>query len=634
MKSAVSRFTIQPFLRSSALVVVSMVTALAAVLITGGGPAAALLPSPCRGAASLVTCTFSYNGNDGSDGTMQSFVVPGSVSELTIEAWGAQGGDVGGGTGGPGGYVSAVVGVHPNESLVVNVGGHPTGSAGGFNGGGATASPADTGAGGGASDVRTGANTLAHRIVVAGGGGGSASSSAMGNLNTGYGNDWSVAIGGDGGGTDGAVGLTCTDTPWQGCGGGATASAGGAVGTTTTSPCGTDGSEGVGGSGCGGGGGGGYEGGGGGGFINGDCCELAGITLDGPGGGGSGFVTAAATGIHTGSGLQFGNGLVRISYRTIHRYPGLTWSAPVPIDTTSATVTSISCPTPTFCVAVDSGGNAATDEDGQWSAFAPEGGTGASFTSVSCSSTTFCMAVGSAPLDAHDGDDLAVIDDNGVWSANTSVTVAPGEFLTSVSCAPGTELCDAVGWANSSPGLTAVSQSYNGQVSTAQWGMGYGSSGDKLTTVSCASPTFCVTGGIVQERADVGDFLGIGFHGKGGGGQITNEQTTGLEGELDGSSCAGDHCHVSGDGAFVFTVTRSSWSGPSDPDGPSGLALSCTTSKTCVGVDANGDVLTDQGGMWSAPVDIDPGQELTAVSCPTTRFCAAVDSAGNVLIGS
>jgi hypothetical protein len=398
--------------------------------------------------------------------------------------------------------------------------------------------------------------------------------------------------------------------------------------------CVTGGTLGTGGSGCGGGGGGGYFGGGGGGFVNGDCCDLDGILMDGPGGGGSGFVTPSATGVRTGTGLQFGNGMVRISYDTTRPHPGLDWSAPVPIDP-GGTLTGISCPSTTFCVAVDAAGNAAVDDAGVWSTFTAVAGPGNDFTSVSCASRSLCVAVGSTQSPDYD-DDLAVIYNDGSWSSNTSVSVVPGETLTSVSCAPNTDFCMAVGWGFGGPGDAMVSETYDGDGWTAyDDGSGYGSSGDQLTTVSCASPTFCVTGGIVQERTQIGNLLGIDFHGRSGGGQINEQQVDGLIGTIDASSCAGDSCFAAGDGSYVFAVKKASWSGPLDPDGSSTItALSCTSASSCVAVDGSGDAVTARSGTWSAPLSVDPGERLTGVSCPTLTFCAAVDSAGDVVVGS
>lgn len=304
----------------------SAIVAASGVLMVGSGPAAAApLPPNCSADAAVVTCFFSYNGTDGTNGSVQQFVVPSGVTKVTIEAWGAQGGNADGGQalGGAGGYSEGTVAVVPHATLDVTVGGQPTGTIGGFNGGGATGAPQSaysTGAGGGATDVRLGGHTLAHRIVVAGGGGGGAYDSYLGGLGGPYSASFQ-SQGGAGGGSSGTEGALCFESgPWPSCGGAGSSSAGGTAGPSM-SPCTRAGKSGIGGTGCGGGGGGGFYGGGGGGYFDGTlaCCNYIGpVPVDSPGGGGSGYVTPSATGATTQTGLQFGNGDVRISYVTRH----------------------------------------------------------------------------------------------------------------------------------------------------------------------------------------------------------------------------------------------------------------------------------------------------------------------------
>ena len=287
---------------------------LAAALAT---PEAGALPSNCTGTMT-ITCTYSYNGTDGTDGSAQTFDVPSNVTSVTIDAWGAQGGTdtTGFGTaGGLGGYASGTISVTPSTTLDVYVGGTPAQaltipSGGGYNGGGS----GWTG-GGGASDVRTGSD-LADRVVVAGGGGGAGSTD-----------------GGDAGGASGAAPPGCTGTSCPtGAGSSAGGSAGGSLGCTgeatlaSDSPA-TAGGLGTGGAGeemlcsiagvpryqsAGSGGGAGYYGGGGGG--TGFATYLASEQQPAGGGGGSGYVSPLASDPENEAGVNSGNGQVTISY--------------------------------------------------------------------------------------------------------------------------------------------------------------------------------------------------------------------------------------------------------------------------------------------------------------------------------
>ncbi|HTA56371.1 MAG TPA: glycine-rich protein, partial [Candidatus Acidoferrales bacterium] len=172
---------------------------------------AAALLCACGGGSSLPIATDNTNNNAGVSkgnetfkytGKEQAFKVPAGVAQLTVVARGGEGAgfSVYPSTATPGrpGRVYAIIPVHSGEKLYVFVG--ASGTHGGFNGGG-TGGTSRYGsqagnAGGGASDVRAGGDTLNDRIVVAAGGGG-----AGGTVNT-YGS----AYGGNGGGLTGTSG--------------------------------------------------------------------------------------------------------------------------------------------------------------------------------------------------------------------------------------------------------------------------------------------------------------------------------------------------------------------------------------------------------------------------------------------
>jgi hypothetical protein len=121
-----------------------------------------------------TTQTFSYTGS------MQTFTVPGCVTQVTLTAHGARGGpNAGGVNGGNGGSAGGVLAVNPGDILYIFAGG-----TNGYNGGGLAGVSACTsaigGCGGGASDVRINGNGLSNRVLVAGGGGGAGGNRVMG----------------------------------------------------------------------------------------------------------------------------------------------------------------------------------------------------------------------------------------------------------------------------------------------------------------------------------------------------------------------------------------------------------------------------------------------------------------------
>lgn len=271
--------------------------------------------------------TFDYTG------TEQKFIVPHGVTKIKVVAFGAAGAGVRGVGCGPrmfdldtgacfgrGGRVEAEIPVKPEEKLYVNVGGKGGSVAGGFNGGGnpgITASYGYGNGGGGASDVRAGGHSLRDRIFVAAGGGGE-----------GFGQDYNVSVGGNGGGTTGGNGSGefggggSGGSQTQGGAGGSAGSSGGASGEPGGNGAlglgGYGGSGGVGSNndgGSGGGGGGGYYGGGGGGGSGAYPCCVYGA--GGGGGGGSSFVESSAAHVHMWSGWKkaTGNGLVVMSWQ-------------------------------------------------------------------------------------------------------------------------------------------------------------------------------------------------------------------------------------------------------------------------------------------------------------------------------
>ena len=274
--------------------------------------------------AAQTTQTFTYTG------LPQSFTVPSCVSELTIEARGAQGGNAGM-NGGNGGVVRGVLNVVPGQILNVFVGGQGGILTGGFNGGGAGGGlPAITNGagGGGASDIRIGGTGLHHRVLVGaggGGGGGTIAYSPAGGVGGagsfcsspygfGGGGGGGCAIGGNGGCAGGSAPTYGTGGAGAGLNSGGNISGGAFVLPGPNGVWGTAGFLGGGGNGGNmigvngaGGGGGGYYGGAGGMSGDGGC--------NGGGGGGSSYAdNSILSNITFTAGGQTGNGLVTISY--------------------------------------------------------------------------------------------------------------------------------------------------------------------------------------------------------------------------------------------------------------------------------------------------------------------------------
>lgn len=208
--------------------------------------------------------------------------------------------------------------------------------------------------------------------------------------------------------------------------------------------------------------------------------------------------------------------------------------------------TSISCPTTRFCMAVDAAGHALTDVHGRWSApyklpYA------AALTSVSCATPQFCVTV-----DAQ-GD--AFVISHGTWSIETIDTNSGTQY-------------------DSQGGLHDV---------------------NKLTSVSCATPWFCMA---------VGD-AGYAFS------------------YADGTWSPGQRVDTHGVPNTKGTATANFSS------------VSCPTPQFCMAVDQLGYAFVYDHGHWQAGQHVDSHANefgavgLVSVSCPTASSCVAVDPAGH-----
>jgi transcriptional regulator with XRE-family HTH domain len=270
-------------------------------------------------------------------------------------------------------------------------------------------------------------------------------------------------------------------------------------------------------------------------------------------------------------------------YATI--YDGTTWSKPSLLSSSGGEPDSVSCPTVSFCMAVDARDSSTFLFNGsRWSPApsindpAPTTQTGVA--SVSCSSPSFCAAV--------DNGSNAFTFNGAAWSP--AAAIDPGNQLSTVSC-PSASFCAAVDYGPNVVTFNGASWSKPSAIAP----------GSYLQAVSCASARFCVA--------------------------------------LDRKGSA-------------LTFNGSSWSRPVNayPDGltmgEGGVSwpiVSCPTSNFCAAVDgAGGNVVTFDGRNWTAPVNIDPEAAnsvngpvlifLMSVSCPSATFCVVGDTTGNAFV--
>ena len=286
-------------------------------------------------------------------------------------------------------------------------------------------------------------------------------------------------------------------------------------------------------------------------------------------------------------------------------YNGSSWSPPQNIDGTVELI-SVSCPSVSFCLAKGRDGTVVTYNGSTWSAPKTTTEESDALGVVSCASVSFCVAVGPSGLaETYNGTS---------WSAPTVLDSEEGG-LNSVSC-PSASFCVAVG--------ERSAWTYNGSSWSAPTHVEH-----YLASVSCSSPSFCVAvaGGVTEEDGDVVTYNGSSWSAPTSVGEgLANPGVS-----LSSVSCSSaSFCVAVDSGAEAFTYNGSSWSAPTTIT--TGDLVSCHSASFCVAVESSGDAVTYNGSSWSAPTRIESEGELESVSCPSVSFCVAVDHFGNAVI--
>jgi hypothetical protein len=320
----------------------------------------------------------------------------------------------------------------------------------------------------------------------------------------------------------------------------------------------------------------------------------------------------------------------------------LTFSAPVPIDTNS--LTGVSCPSTTLCVAVDSAGNVIVSNDpiggaATWKSASVNPPNAMSeipggFTSVSCPSMSFCIAVG-AFGQAATSTNPAVLS---TWQL-IPMGIDEPETLTGVSCSSPTR-CVAV----DNAGYAVTTDVAEGQpLIWTRTSTPIDTETTNISGVSCVSTDLCVA---VDTYGDAITATQVDPSGWNDTVLIEPQPHT----MINGVSCASvtlcAAVDVSGS-VLVSTNPRAispTWT-PVQVEGSYLTAVACVSGPLCIAVDGSGRATVSSdpaGGLqddWFGPTRIDPASgtsthSLTAVSCPSAVECVAVDQAGNVVVGS
>jgi hypothetical protein len=376
---------------------------------------------------------------------------------------------------------------------------------------------------------------------------------------------------------------------------------------------------------------------------------------------------ATCTAVGTAPGPTVGSGPDRLA---VSRRTSAGWSDQTPVDpvgTAGAEFTDVSCSLGggSQCAAVgsyensDGGQNVLAERGspGSWSltpAPTPSGVYAATLTSVSCPSTTFCMAVGNTAqtLFSTSREPLAETWNGSSWQMVPlpDPGTNSGNELVSVSCAS-KDFCVAIGSAVQKSGLSETSEQLVETWSAGSWQIAPGTltaTASPQLAVSCPTTTFCLAvGGSNNGKPDTLALSGTTW---------TTASQLGLISGLAAVSCtSATWCLAVGStGTGSPQPVAASWTGsswkllspkkphPAGGDGNPLTGVSCTAARTCVAVgdaaiaEAGVENIEDvsrpfadslRGSVWTVvnlPMPVrNLGAGLSGISCSATNTCVA-----------
>lgn len=249
--------------------------------------------------------------------------------------------------------------------------------------------------------------------------------------------------------------------------------------------------------------------------------------------------------------------------------------------------------------------------------------------SMSCASASLCVGGDEA---GNVITSTAPIGGPGAWAATSLGN--KGGWITSTSCAPSASLCVAV-LGHGDQIFTSADPTGGASAWTETDGLvdSTNNTSDRLTGISCPSPSLCVAS----------DFYGSVLYSTDptGGTAAWTRVSINPGYELQGISCPSiSFCAAVDASGRVLASTNptgdaTTWKPTTVTSYPDGLLqISCSSTSLCVALDTAGDVIystdpTDASPTWTT-TQVDSAQ-LETISCPSDTECVIGDSAGNVI---
>lgn len=304
----------------------------------------------------------------------------------------------------------------------------------------------------------------------------------------------------------------------------------------------------------------------------------------------------------------------------------MAWGPPTTFDPGHAPQ-SVSCPSPTFCAAVDDAGRAVVYEDGSWAAPIDVDGA-VPISSVSCPNARFCAAVDQAGN--------AIVYNGSTWSGPVRVDRTTFGELSSVSCAS-PSFCAAVDGDGNAFLYNGSVWSPPQQVDPQAWS----AASRDVASISCPEQGYCVG---VDPDGNAFYYIGSSWQQASSIGPAQSASPTKYRNPV---ACANTmFCAAAENPGAVVAYDGVQWSDPVAIDPGSYLeSLSCPSPVFCAAVDgllpqgfstgsATGDVFIYDGTHWSEARNIDGAQIIDSISCPSKAMCVAVDESGRAIMGT
>ncbi len=311
------------------------------------------------------------------------------------------------------------------------------------------------------------------------------------------------------------------------------------------------------------------------------------------------------------------------------------------IDQTSANppvrvgLTGLSCPSSTWCGAVDQSGNFLFsqnpfDRSPKWTSYNIDGGS--QLTSLACvAQSPFYSCVAS---DVYGNLLVSTNPGNGAGSWST-IRIASSTNISSVTC-PTSNECVAV----STQGKSLVNTDLPTDPGSSSW-VQSPTNDLGASSVSCPTESSCF---LVDNQGVIEEDLNTNSQQASQWSQVGLDRTS----PVSSIACSSPGNCVASSGPDLATGSQVNTTSPSWSQGTLGYAstqtestvnsIACPSSQLCVGVDSTGDVLFSENPTQGASsyniYDIDLSTPINSVSCPNSTLCVAGDQRGNILVSS